>query len=180
MKPDKRLSGVKPSEPRGFYDLAKAHVEAHGGAWFVVDKRQTPQQWRAWIAYFAWLDGQTIPCGRKATAFGALEKLTVPTEWPLWFDAGAPPSPLPDQREEMPSPDRRKRLAQMLHGVVADIQLREGRAPTWRNMTASQAEDRLGKLSADYSRTAPAVSTPDMAKYLTGMREEPIEFEETA
>jgi hypothetical protein len=78
------------------------------------------------------------------------------------------------------SAGHRKQLAEMLRGVVADVRQREGRAPTWREMTAPQAEDRLGKLSADYSRTAPSVSTPDMAKYLDGMREEPIEFEDSA
>ena len=107
MKPDKRLSGVKPSEPRGFYDLAKAHVETHGGAWFVADKHETPQQWRAWVAYGAWLDGQTTPRGRKACNVGLSRKADGSVRMAAWIrrkrlaaDVGGCPSP----REEMPRP----------------------------------------------------------------------------
>jgi hypothetical protein len=98
MKPKQRPPDGRAAKtgPPGFYELAKAHVAAHGGEWFVADKHKTPQQWRAWIAYFAWLDDQTTPRGRKAPTFGTLEKLTVPTEWPIGFDASAPPAPLPE------------------------------------------------------------------------------------
>lgn len=157
------------SEPRGFYELARAHVAAHGGEWFVADKHKTPQQWRAWIAYFAWLDDQTTPRGKKALTFGALEKLTVPTEWPLAFDASAPLAPLAEARSPPISSERRKHLGELLRGAVGDIRQREGRAPTWREMTAPQAEDRLEKLAADYTRVAPTVSTQVMEKYLNDM-----------
>ena len=179
MKPDKRQSVAKPSEPRGFYELAKAHVEAHGGVWFVADKHETPQQWRAWVAYGAWLDGQTTPRGRKAVTWGSLERLTVPSEWPLGFDANAWP-----QTSAGPSPpissERRKQLADMLRAIVAEHELREQRAPQWRNMTTAQAEDRLEKLADEYARTPPTVSTQVMEKYLTDLRGEPIEFDESA
>jgi hypothetical protein len=168
------------SEPRGFYELARAHVAAHGGEWFVADRHKTPQQWRAWIAYFAWLDDQTTPRGKKAAAFGTLEKLTVPTEWPVGFDASAPPAPLATTPSPPISPERRKQLADMLRAIVAEHELKEQRAPTWRNMTAPQAEDRLERLAADYARSPPTVSTQVMEKYLDGMREEPVEFDETA
>jgi hypothetical protein len=81
---------------------------------------------------------------------------------------------------------RRAETKRILDGAPSDVtrrrvlksfeELRDARWPA----NKSQAEDRLGKLSADYSRTAPSVSTPDMAKYLDGMREEPIEFEDSA
>ena len=180
MKFGKPRPSMVVGEPRGFYDLAKAHVETHGGAWFVADKRQTPQQWRAWIAYFAWLDDQTSPRGRKAMAFRALEKLTVPSEWPLEFDASAPPAPLMEAGERPISPERRKQLADMLRAIVAEHELREQRAPQWRNMTPAQAEDRLEKLAEEYARIPPAVSTQVMEKYLTDVRGEPIEFDESA
>jgi hypothetical protein len=68
----------------------------------------------------------------------------------------------------------------MLRAIVAEHKLKEQRAPTWRNMTPAQAGDRLEKLAADYSRAPPTVSTQVMEKYLEGMREEPIEFDESA
>ena len=61
-------------KPRGFYELAKAHVETHGGQLFVVERNTRP--FRAWIAYFAWLDDQTHPKGGRARAFGRLGCLT--------------------------------------------------------------------------------------------------------
>jgi hypothetical protein len=156
---------------RGFYELAQAHVAAHGGEWRVIDKRENLQQWRAWIAYFAWLDDQTVPKGRKAVTFRMLDKLTAPTAWPLEFDASAPPAPLPEPREEMPPPRRRKQLADMLRRAVADIQLQEQRAPSWRNMTPAQAQDRLETLAAEYAaKSKVAVTTPEMARYLDDMQ----------
>jgi hypothetical protein len=179
MKFGKTPPSTVAGKSHGFYDLAKAHIETHGGTWFVADKRQTPQQWRAWIAYFAWLDDQTSPRGRKAVTFGTLEKLTVPSEWPLEFDASAPPAPTAEPASPPISPERRKQLADMLRAIVAEHELREQRAPQWRNMTPAQAEDRLEKLAADYARIPPTVSTQVMEKYLTGVRGEPIEFEES-
>lgn len=157
---------VVPSQTGTFYDLARAHVAAHGGKWFVADRRSTPQQWRAWMAYFAWLDDQPVPRGRKATAFRGLDAVTVPSEWPLDFDASAPPAPPPEPRQEPISLERRKQLADMLRAAVAKAEPREQRAPTFRDMTAPQAEDRLTELAADYAGAPPQVVTPAMREYL--------------
>jgi hypothetical protein len=166
MKFGRSPPSVVTGKPEGFYDLARAHVAAHGGRWFIVDRRQTPQQWRAWMAYFAWLDDQPIPRGRKVTSFRGLDAVTVPAEWPLDFDASAPPAPPPEPREEPISPARRKQLADMLRGIVVNADPRERRAPTFRDMTAPQAEDRITKLTADYAAAPPQVVTPAMREYL--------------
>ena len=107
--------------------------------------------------------------------FSKLEKLTAPTEWPAEFDASALPPPTPEPREEMPSPERRKQLAAMLRAIVADMALTESRAPTWRNMTPAQANDRLGRLRGEYAED-PTVepTTPEMSAYLERMREEEV------
>ena len=69
----KNLALIQPQTGGTFYDLAKAHVATHGGRWFIADRRTTPQQWRAWMAYFAWLDDQPVPRGRKVTSFRGLD-----------------------------------------------------------------------------------------------------------
>jgi hypothetical protein len=167
--------------PASYYELAKQHLRANGGKGVVVKEREAPEQWRAWLAYFAYLDGQTVPRGKKAVTFQSLTNgATVPSEWPLEFDLSAPPAPVRAPPSPPISSERRKQLADMLRGIVADIQLREGRAPTWRNMTAAQAEGRLEKLADEYTRIPPTVSTQVMEKYLTDARGEPIEFDETA
>jgi hypothetical protein len=173
MKIGKSLPSGSKTEPRGFYDLAKAHVATQGGEWLVIDSKNPAQaqQRRAWLAYFAWLDEQTSPKGKKAATFRMLEKFTVPAEWPLDFDANAPPAPLPEPASPPISPERRKQLADMLRSVVAEHELREQRAPNWRDMTPAQAEDRLAERTATYAKTPPPVNTSDMAKYLEGMRQ---------
>jgi hypothetical protein len=123
------------------------------------------------MAYFAWLDDQTWPRGHKAATFGALKQITVPTEWPLDFDASAPPAPLPDPPPPYVSLERRRELANMLRAVVADIQLKEQRSPTWRNMTPDQAVKRLDEIADEYARTPPAVNTKKMGEYLDSMTE---------
>ena len=175
-KSQDRLVAVR-AEPQGFYELARAHVEGHGGTWFTIDKRADPQAWRAWIAYFAWLDGQTFPKGAKAGFFARLERFTAPAAWPLEFDASAPPSPLPEPPSPPVSAERRKQLAGMLRAVVADHELRQARAPTWRNMSRGQAEDRLDALTADYAGAPPVVATPAMAAYLERLKAEAAEVE---
>ena len=161
----KNIATVQSGTGGTFYDLAKAHVATHGGKWFVADKRTTLQQWRAWMAYFAWLDDQPVPRGRKVQSFRGLDAVTVPAEWPLDFDATAPPAPPPEPRQEPISPERRKQLAGMLRGIVADNQLREVRAPTWRDMSPAQAEDRLEKRGAEYP-DQPLTLSPMMREYL--------------
>jgi hypothetical protein len=157
------LTAVK-TEPHGFFELAKAHVAGHGGEWFMVDKRQAPEQWRAWIAYFAWLDDQTMPRGHKLSTFRTLEKLTVPTAWPLEFDVSAPPAP-PEPREEMPTLERRRELGARLSQLVAAW----GAEPRHRGRDARDAAPAGGPK--DYSRDPPPqVSTPGLANYLAEMR----------
>ena len=134
--------------------------------WFVADKRKTPQQWRAWIAYFAWLDDQTTPKGGKAATFRKLEKLTVPTEWPLEFDSTAPPAPLAEPKEE-PTRNRRRELGAMMHDLAASMAMPDAPRPTnWRDMTPAQAGDRLAERSATYAAVPPTASAELMEKYL--------------
>ena len=150
-------------------------MAGHGGEWVVIDRKKPAQaaQRQAWLAYGAWLDSRTVPRGKKFVTWGSLEKLTVPAEWPIDFDASAPPAPPPLDLPEPPvSRERRKQLADMLRGVVADIQLREQMAPTWRNMTAAQAEANLGKLGERYASEAPRVETKAFASYLDLMAAE--------
>ena len=54
----------------------------------------------------------------------------------------------------------------MLRGIVAHNEIRDQRAPTFRDMTAPQAEARLEKLAADYATAPPLVATPAMQEYL--------------
>jgi hypothetical protein len=163
MKIEKSRPSAAKSAPRGFYELAKAHVDGQSGEWCVIERKNPAQaqQWRAWIAYFAWRDDQTVPRGHKATTFRGLEKLTVPSEWPLGFDANALPAPLPEPREEMPSPERRRQLAEMLRQLVAGLAMPG--PPRARPFSLPVAEEK--PLFAD----RPQVSTPDLAKYLRDM-----------
>jgi hypothetical protein len=123
------------------------------------------------MAYFAWLDDQTWPRGHKAATFGSLKQITVPTEWPLDFDASAPPAPLPEPPLPPVPLERRKQLGAMLRGLGADLELREQRAPTWRNMTPEQAAKKLDEIAEDYARTPPAVNTREMNDYLAGIHD---------
>lgn len=158
MRPDNRP--VVKGEPRGFHELAKAHVATHGGEWFVIDRddRAQAHQRRAWLAYFAWLDDQTYPRGTKARAFASLRSLTVPTAWPLEFDASAPPAPMPDQPEPFVGIERRLQLGRMLRESVGGVE-----APRRRAGDASDARDahqpnRLDELAEEYRRVPPIVT----------------------
>lgn len=164
MRKSKNHLTVVKTEAHGFFELARAHVAGHGGEWFVVDKRQALSQWRTWIAYFAWLDDQTTPRGHKASTFRTLEKLTVPTEWPIDFDVSAPPAQLPEPREEMPSPERRRQLAKMLLEVVAGFAPSETPRAKPKPFTAPVNEEK--PLFAD----RPVVNTAALANYLADMR----------
>lgn len=160
MKPDLPRAAVSgaPHASVGaanYYELAKAHIRTSGRlvgdvrVGFVVKERETPAQWRAWLAYFAWLDDETVPRGRKAETFRSMRNgATVPTEWPLEFDLSAPNPPLyiPDPPV---SPARRKELADRLRGIVAGWE--SPGAPTYRG-----APDARHVLDA---RTAP---TPEL------------------
>jgi hypothetical protein len=168
MKPDKRAGAVVSGKPSGFYELAKAHVAAHGGEWFIVDRESAEQrqQWRAWIAYAAWLDDQTTPRGNKAVTWRSLENLTVPTAWPLEFDASAPPAPLPEPREELPTPERRRALAAMLRQAVAHLAMPEEprrigfespRSPGEAEAARRHFEARLPELAAEYAANPPKI-----------------------
>lgn len=181
MRKSKDHLTVVSAKPSGFYELAKAHVASHGGEWFVVDRTNAAQrqQWRAWIAYAAWLDDQTVPRGKAAT-WRSLEKLTVPTAWPLEFDASAPPAPLPEPREELPSPERRRELAAMLRQAVAHLGMPEEprrmglerpRSPGEAEAARRHFEARLPELAAEYAATPPRLgpglnySSKDDPKY---------------
>ena len=166
MKPDKRAVATVSGKPSGFHELAKAHVAAHGGEWFVVDRTNAEQrqQWRAWIGYAAWRDDQTWPRGKMAVTWRSLEKLTVPTAWPIEFDASAPPAPLPEPREELPSPERRRDLAAMLRQAVAHLGMPEEprrfgfkspRSPGEAEAARRHFEARLPELAAEYQAVAP-------------------------
>jgi hypothetical protein len=169
----------------GFYERAKAHVRFAGGEWFVADKRTNLQQWRAWIAYFAWLDGQTSPPGKNASTFRLLEKLTVPTAWPLEFDVDAPPTPLPEPREEPLTPERRRALAAALRQAVAHLGMPEERrrtdfqsprSPGEAEAARRHFEARLSELAAEYAATPPRVSR-ELVKPSPPPLDEAIDFE---
>ena len=162
VKGDLTIASGKPS---GFYELAKAHVATHGGEWFVIDRKKAEQrqQWRAWIAYAAWLDDQTIPRGKKAATWRSLERITVPTAWPIDFDASAPPAPLAEPCEEPLTPERRRALAAMLRQAVAhvgpeqprDLGFKPPRSPADAAAARQHFEAHLPELKAEYE-TRPA------------------------
>ena len=162
MKGGGNLTIVVSGKPNGFHELAKAHVAGHGGEWFVV-KKGSPE-WRAWIAYGAWLDEQTTPRGMKAATWRSIEKLTVPTAWPLEFDASAPPPAPPEPREDLPTPERRRALAAMLRQAVAHLDMpeeprRQGferpRSPGEAEVARRHFEARLPELGAEYAARPP-------------------------
>jgi hypothetical protein len=107
-----------------YTDRCCAHIRRNGGVGVVIrslegeqgarrtGKPETPDQWRAWMIYFAVLGHPTV-FARK------LGLMTVPTEFPWHFDVAAPteipaePYPQPrrpltdDQRAEMAERVRR-------------------------------------------------------------------------
>lgn len=171
MRKSKNHLAIVTVKPHGFYELAKAHVATHGGEWFVVDKREMAHQWRAWIAYFAWLDDQNFPRGGKAVTFGRMDSVTVPTAWPLEFDANAPPAALPEPREALPALERRRELGEMLRQLVD----KWGAEPRHRSADVRNVPQKAAP--ADYTCSAPLVNTAKFANYLNTMREEnPVEF----
>lgn len=106
--------------PANYVELAQTVIRAGAGVVLTWpgEGDHKPQQWRAWMAYFAWLDRLTAPPGHRATAWGALRHITVPAEWPLEFDDNAPPSPLPDQPPPPTGIVRRRELGNLLRRVV--------------------------------------------------------------
>jgi len=173
MKPDKRLSAAN-SEPKGFFALAKAHVAVHGGEWFVVERENGAQrqQWRAWMAYFAWIDDQETPRGRKAIAFGKLEAIAVPTAWPIEFDASAPPSPSPEPMRPILTMEHRRELADMLRKAVPHEPEPERspgferpRSPSEAEVSRRYHEGRLEALKALYASAPLTESARLRAKY---------------
>jgi hypothetical protein len=154
MKPPV-LSVVSSSAPHDsvpaakYCELAIAHVRANGGKGVVVEERGTPAPWRAWLAYFAHLDDQTWPRGKKVQTFRSMRNgATVPTEWPYQFDLSAPPAPMFEPDAPV-SPARRRALADRLRALVASWD-------TPRAGTAWRAPDARHVLDA---RTAP---TPEL------------------
>jgi hypothetical protein len=153
-------------QPGSYYELATAHIRAHGGEGIVIerDKAEQRQQWRAWIAYFAWLDDQTTPRGHKVATFQSLKKLTAPTAWPIEFDASAPPAPLPERPEQPLTPERRRALAAILRQAVAHLGMPEeprrigferSRSPGEAEAARRHFEARLPELAAEYAAKPP-------------------------
>lgn len=71
-----------PLKARQFRDRAIAYVAKHGTEYAVI-KKDTPEA-EAWTAYFRWLDYD--PWAMRALKSGRIESMTVPTQWPEWFD----------------------------------------------------------------------------------------------
>jgi hypothetical protein len=174
MKFGKSPPSAATGQPHGFFELAKAHVATHGGEWVVIERKNPAQaqQWRAWIAYFAWLDDQA-PKGRKAVVFRALERITVPAPWPLDFDASAPPAPPPEPAPPPISLERRQQLAEMLRNIAANPSLGKSRNG-WKNLgdlrEAYAARPQPFALPVGEAKPLfadkPMVATQDMAAYL--------------
>lgn len=154
-------SSVKPGS---YFDLAAAHMQAHGGKGFVIDRNKGDQrqQWRAWMAYFAWLDGQDG--GHKAKTLAKLDRITTPSAWPLEFDASAPPAPVPEQPPPPVSLERRRALAAMLRDAVrstsADPDWRPKPPPHSRDASPQNWDERLAALQADYAANPVSFSRP--------------------
>jgi hypothetical protein len=166
-----------PPAPAGDYaSLAKAHIAAHGGEGVVLygpreHGRHKPQQWRAWLAYFAYLDGRTSPRGVKFETYRRMRAITVPAEWPLEFDASAPPAPMPEPEPEGIAPARRRELAAMLRNGVDNAYLplnerlmtrRPGEAPPAPPPFATKLTEGVDAFA---DRPAPTLG-PGLAKIL--------------
>lgn len=68
------------------YAARIADLRAQGGSLVVINKREHPQQWQAWLAYFR--------AKGLATLVDLMEnsyERTVPTWWPHDLDLDAPP-----------------------------------------------------------------------------------------
>jgi hypothetical protein len=174
------MAGGPPTmiDAGSFESRAKAHVAPHGGKWVVIERMNAAQaqQRRAWLTYFAWLDDQTSPRGKKFAAFSRLERLTVPTSWPIEFDASAPAAPPRRASEEEPSSERRHELAEMLRAAVRgaspEHDARRARAADARDAAVAHHGARLEELQAEYATSPPVVATPEMDDYLARMRGE--------
>lgn len=153
--------GVKPGS---WQARAIDHVRAHGGQWHVIDRNDGAQrqQWRAWMAYFAWLDGQDG--GHKAKVLAKLDRITTPTAWPLEFDASAPPAPVPEQPVPPLSLERRRELAAMLRDAVrstsAEPDQRPKPPPHSRDAPPQNWDERLEALRAEYAANPASFSRP--------------------
>lgn len=75
-----------------YVKLACQHIRANGGSGFVIcdavgadkcDRPETPDQWRAWLTYFASIGFATVFAQKQGV-------MTVPTEWPWLFSPSAP------------------------------------------------------------------------------------------
>jgi len=177
MKPELRPVASIPHAKVAAADyarLAVGHIRAIGGQGVVLSERGQPAQWRAWIAYFAWLDADTAPRGHKASTYASLKQITVPTAWPLEFDESAPATPgweFGALEEKPPTAERRRELADMLRAVVAGVALEDApRARNWRNMTPQTAEAKLSELTDKYASAPAQVRTSEMAAYLAKIR----------
>lgn len=150
-----------PVKPGSWAAMMIDHARRHGGQCVVIERNNGAQrqQWRAWIAYFAWLDD--CDGGHKAAVFAKLDKITPPTAWPVEFDASAPASPPPERSPEPVTRDRRRALANGMRGIMGHVKPSGRPAPTPDARFAPTPEagaeiadhwqDRLEKLRDEYA-----------------------------
>jgi hypothetical protein len=153
--------------PDRYDEIARQHVAANGGQGVVIDPRKTPRQWRAWLAYFAWLDGQA-PRGRKAPTMRLLRNgATVPTEWPLGFDLNAPAAPLfdPDDTDfDRNAPlERRREIGAQLRQAVAGFAMPGRRQPPPDARYAPTPSFEAEAVAYNQARLEEAASLPPVA-----------------
>lgn len=110
---------IKNAAIKNFYELGEVHIAAKKAAGkdpcYAVrmwddDNRITPE-WSAWEHYFHWLGCE--PAQMKMVRRGELKTMTMPDQWPIWFDVewrtkkDEVPEPVHAARP-LPSPEERQ------------------------------------------------------------------------
>jgi hypothetical protein len=79
---EKSLAQIKNPIAREFYRRAMEVVRSNGGSGFVIKHGQA--EFEAWSKYFDRLGWR--PHAMKLSAHNPKQEITMPTQWPEWFD----------------------------------------------------------------------------------------------
>lgn len=79
---DPTLLARLPPKAREYWTKVAEFVAKNHTEWFLIDRGT--EQHKAWARYFRTQGWE--PWGMKLMRLGQLNCITVPTEWPEWFD----------------------------------------------------------------------------------------------
>ena len=89
-------SKIQNPKLREFYEKGQAYIAKMKGSGSSPSFAISPggPEWASWMRYFDWLGAR--PYALKLVEWGQLPSITVPAQWPEWFDnnfaTGAKPS----------------------------------------------------------------------------------------